>query len=105
MRPFTITCSSPDCHGGKLVIQLAKYGNERLAVRLAVLDTGEPYATLSVNLPNRPEPAKGQFYAKFWGDNEYLIGPVMQSGHFKLVAKGEDYVLLQVSEELIGYID
>jgi hypothetical protein len=58
------------------------YSNGRLAIAL-LMSNGEPYATLSVNIPDAPEPPEGHFYAKTWSENEHIRVPALESGLFE----------------------
>ena len=58
------------------------YANGRLAIQLETFD-GEPWAVLSVNLPDAPAPPKGHFYAKTWSENEVIRAAALRSGLFE----------------------
>lgn len=65
-----------------MVLNRRNYSNGRMAIELISVG-GEPWATLSVNLPDAPEPPKGCFYAKTWSENEPLREPALTSGLFE----------------------
>jgi len=54
----------------------------RPAVILSDGNTGEPIATLSVNLPSAPDPGKGCTYIKDYSENASLVHPMLESGLF-----------------------
>jgi hypothetical protein len=70
-------------HGEKLVVRADRhYSNGRVAVEVFGAD-GEPFAVLSVNLPNVEAPKKDHFYVKTWSENEILRAPALASGLFE----------------------
>jgi hypothetical protein len=58
------------------------YRNGGLAVEI-VDDSGEPIATLSVNMPERAHLlGENEFFAKTWSENREIAEEALASGHF-----------------------
>jgi hypothetical protein len=79
--------------GEKLVVKSSStYDNGRMAIELLTVD-GEPYTTLSVNLPDEPDPNEGVvgpgglFYAKTWSENSLVREAALASGWFEDTGK------------------
>lgn len=68
--------------GQRLNVLRTEYLNGRTAIELYMPD-GERFATLSVNLPNEPNPPAGCFWAKTWSENAPLRSPALRSGLFE----------------------
>jgi hypothetical protein len=63
-------------NGVELELQKAKYGNGRLAIQLIDVPSGEPYATLTVNLPDAGLD-DGEFFVKTWSENWNVANALM----------------------------
>lgn len=68
-------------HGETLAVNIGEYAGGRPAIQLDDNETGEPYLTISVNVPHA-EIADGEILAKTWSENESLRGPLLASGLF-----------------------
>lgn len=64
-------------NGVELELQKAKYGNGRLAIQLIHTESGEPWATLTVNVPNA-ELDDGEFFVKTWSENWNTANALME---------------------------
>jgi hypothetical protein len=62
-----------------LVLQLHEYFNHTLAVTAETAD-GEPYARLSVNLPESLDLPKNAFYLKHYSENAPVARALLDSG-------------------------
>lgn len=67
--------------GRTLSVLRCEYVTGRVAIKL--WHAGQEFATLSVNLPNEPNPPEGCFWAKTWSENEPLRKPALASGLFE----------------------
>jgi hypothetical protein len=68
------------CYNQKVFLYVTTYVDGRLAI-VGTLEDGEPFATLTVNLPEEAlEP--GQFFAKTWSENEEFASICLASGLF-----------------------
>ena len=61
----------------ELELQKASYSNNRLAIQLIWTQTGEPWATLTVNLPD-VELDEGEFFVKAWSENKDTARALME---------------------------
>jgi len=67
--------------GERLKLVEGQYGNGRLAIQLET-ENGEPYTTLTVNLPNAPL-LPGEFFVKTWDiESEEVVSAALKSGIF-----------------------
>lgn len=62
-----------------------QYADGGLAVLAQKADTGEPYARLSVNLPETGPLPEGEFYLKTWGECSELSDVLIRLGFFEPV--------------------
>ena len=67
-------------HGEDLVIKLSHYGNGNLAI-LATDLHGQPYCTLSVNMPPYDRLPDGVFFLKDWSENEEVAASFLAQLH------------------------
>lgn len=44
---------------------------------------GDPYATLTANLPGSPNPEPGCYYIKTWSENREIAAAVLMTGRFE----------------------
>lgn len=58
---------------------IARYDNGRTAVSLVVESTGEPFATVTVNVPDA-ELAEGELLVKDWAENEQIVDTLTEAG-------------------------
>lgn len=65
----------------KLHFAYTQYGNGRLAIQLFT-DEGEPYATLSTNIPEVGL-GKNQFFMKDWSENAPVAAAACALGVFR----------------------
>lgn len=65
--------------GETLTLRTAAYANGNLAVE-AVTREGEPYATLSVNMPPYDALPEGVFFLKTWSENAAIAAAFIDSG-------------------------
>lgn len=63
-----------------LIPRFGNYENGRLAFRLVDNEMGEPFATITVNLPDAPLLADGEVYVKDWAENEEVVKNLVESG-------------------------
>lgn len=82
-----------------------RYGNGRLAIRAYIAETGEPFGTITTNLPDE-ELGEGEFFVKTYSENvwvhqlieqevfEELPGRYVSSGFVEIATckKGKNYV-------------
>lgn len=54
----------------------------RMAILLVDDATEEPHSKLTVNLPEAPKLAPGEFHVKTWGENEEVARAALASGLF-----------------------
>jgi hypothetical protein len=66
-------------------IHITQYGSSRIAILLQEQD-GEPFGTLTVNLPDE-EIEDGEIIVKTWSGNEPLADAAMKSGLFSDTGK------------------
>ena len=60
----------------ELELQKARYSNNRLAIQLIHIVSGDVWATLTVNLPD-DELDEGEFFVKAWEENKYTAHALM----------------------------
>jgi len=68
-----------------LVVYKGEYQNGGIAIDIRCLENGyeEPYAVLSVNLPEVSHALdKNEFFVKLWSENNHLHKPMIESGLF-----------------------
>lgn len=65
--------------GTHMVLRFSVYDNDRLAIQL--FKDLEPYATITVNLPN-DYLDEGEFFVKTWAENEDITAILKQSDIF-----------------------
>jgi hypothetical protein len=65
--------------GEPLTLRERPYPNRNLAVE-AVTAAGEPYATLSVNMPPYDKLPDGVFFVKDWSENADIAEALLASG-------------------------
>lgn len=65
-------------------IEYAKYGNGRVAV--LIVEAGEPYCTLSTNVPNEPLEDR-EFVLKDYSENARIAAQVKRLGIFEYTGK------------------
>ena len=72
---------------GKAVIEKSHYAlGGRMSLQLFDVETYEPIATLTLNLPDEHlEP--GEFFVKTWGENEEIAKECLASGLFEDTGK------------------
>ena len=70
--------------GEALRLSLARYRNGNLAVEAIAAD-GEPYATLSVNMPPYDPLPEGVFFLKDWSENAEIAAAFIESGLIEVV--------------------
>ncbi|AQH05527.1 hypothetical protein A9R05_41605 (plasmid) [Burkholderia sp. KK1] len=75
------TIGTISTHGETLAVNIGEYSGGRLAIQLDDSETGDPYLTISVNVPHA-EIADGEILVKTWAENESLRGPLLASGLF-----------------------
>ena len=70
-------------NGEKLLVSFGEYVGGALAVEL-ICENGEPYTTLSVNVPehNGILNTSGRFFAKTWSENSEVAKSALDSGLF-----------------------
>lgn len=56
------------------------YGNARKALQLNDMETGEPYAIATVNLPNYPLPDENHAFIKTWSENMGIFQSLKDAG-------------------------
>lgn len=68
---------------GKDMVRLREYqyANGRMALRVITATTGEPYATLTVNVPEAMI-AEDELIVKAWGENEDVARAALATGLF-----------------------
>lgn len=66
--------------GHLLRLAFGAYGNGSLAVEAVDAATGEPWATLSVNMPPYDTLPQGVFYLKDWSENAGIAAAFIDSG-------------------------
>lgn len=69
--------------GKRLTLVLSTYGNGNLAVEAFL--HGEPYATLSVNMPPYDRLPEGVFFLKEWSENAEIAAAFVESGLIEVV--------------------
>lgn len=69
-------------------LEFGKYSNGRIAIELVETETGEPYATASVNLPAY-NIGKDEIAIKDHSENEEMVQALMEAG---IVSKPVGYV-------------
>jgi hypothetical protein len=57
----------------KVILETTRYQDGNLAVQAIDADDGDPFCTISVNLPESDALPDGAFYAKHWSENETFI--------------------------------
>jgi hypothetical protein len=62
-----------------LVPSFGRYGNGRLALQLYTHD-GEPFATVSVNLPGDQLYTDADMFVKDWSENEQVVQTLVKEG-------------------------
>lgn len=72
-KEFTL----PD--GETLYLEFLKYQNGRLALELSDSE-GDPYAVISVNLPEYPDLPKNYMYVKNWSENQQIVEDMVKLG-------------------------
>jgi hypothetical protein len=73
---------------GEAIIDIAAYDNGAPAVRLTNAETGEPIATLSINLPEAAHQlGPDEFFAKTWTENKAVAAAALSSGLFEDTGK------------------
>lgn len=63
----------------ELIPELGRYGNGRLAITLVDATDGEPFATVTVNIPNKYI-APDEVAVKDWDENERVVEVLVQAG-------------------------
>ena len=74
MKPTRICTFEHD--GELLAIVEARYADDNTAILIEVAETNEPYATLSVNIPDAPLPNNDYFYVNTWSENAMIADAV-----------------------------
>lgn len=69
-------------YGQNLVVRRARYTDGALALRIES-PTGEPWGTISVNMPESASLSANEFCAKFWNENEAFREPALACGAFE----------------------
>ena len=57
---------------------VSQYQNKGTSVVGFVVETGEPFCTLSVWVPESPILPRGAFYAKHWSENQGLVEQLLK---------------------------
>lgn len=57
----------------QLLLKAGHYGNGRLAIEAYVVEDGENWGTLTVNIVGAPEPAEDEIIVKAWSENEHWV--------------------------------
>lgn len=83
---------------GKAAVMLGQYWDGNPAIKL-VLETGEPLATLSVNLPDQLDTlGPGEFFVKNYSENVRVAGEAAKATHIFEPVSGKTGVAGHVSD-------
>lgn len=66
----------------ELIPSFGQYGNGRLAITFEDYNTGEPFGTATINLPEQ-HLNDGEFFIKDWSENEALAQALIKQGWIK----------------------
>lgn len=69
------------CDGEEIILSCGIYSNGRLAIQSFSKELGEPYAVLTVNIPEY-ELQDGEIIVKTWNENENFSKAVFKTGLF-----------------------
>ena len=73
-KQFTVTLFGRLC-----TVEFEEYQNGRIAIELIEKDTGEPYTTATINMPNVPL-AKDEVIIKNYSENEGVLDALVKAG-------------------------
>lgn len=73
----------------ELIPSFGRYGNGRLAITFEDYNTGEPFGTATINMPDA-HLNDGEFFIKTWSENEQLAEALIKQGWIK--STGRDVV-------------
>lgn len=80
MTSDTLVDGLPHSDGEKIRIEKAQYGNGALALR-GWTEIGEPFATFSVNIPERRDLLKeNETFIKTWSENQGMLEALQKAG-------------------------
>lgn len=68
-------------YGGDVQVVQSTYPNGNLAVQLYLVEDGEDFATLSVNLPAHTHRLRpGEFFVKTYSENAFIAQEALEAG-------------------------
>lgn len=102
MSPETLEGTTVTRNGDVCEVHFSKYtGNDRVAIILTDKDTGEPYATASVNLVNQ-ELAPDEVAIKNYSEGEGMLNDLVDAGIVEDTGRevGSGYVMVPIARLL-----